>query len=101
MEAAIDYRKSKRFYHKSTILLEDEHKGRFSYGKINNMSGNGIFFVTEFALKRGTRVKFRLNNPPFKSCPIEYCGIVKWCKETGAEDDGEGGYPYGVGVEFC
>ncbi len=99
MEVAINYRKSKRFYHNSTILLEDEHKGAFAYGKINNMSGDGMFFVTEFAFRPGTRVKFKLDNPPFKSCPNDFCGIVKWCKETGAEEDE--GYPYGVGVEFC
>ncbi|MDJ0984134.1 MAG: PilZ domain-containing protein [Desulfobacterales bacterium] len=99
MEAAIDYRKCKRFYHNSTILLEDEHKGSFAYGKINNMSGDGMFFITEFAFKPGTRVRFRLDNPPFKSCPNEFCGVVKWCKDTGDEDGGD--YPYGVGVEFC
>ena len=99
MEVAIDYRKCKRFHHHSTILLEDEHKGAFAYGKINNMSGDGMFFVTEFAFRPGTRVKFRLDKPPFKSCPDEFCGIIKWCKETGAED--VEGYPYGVGVEFC
>ncbi|MGD8344253.1 MAG: PilZ domain-containing protein [Desulfobacterales bacterium] len=99
MEAAIDYRKCKRFYHNSTILLEDEHKGSFAYGKISNMSGNGMFFVTEFAFRPGTRVRFRLDNPPFKACPNEFCGIVKWCKESGDEDGGD--YAYGVGVEFC
>ena len=99
MEAAIEYRKCKRFIHNSTILLEDEQRGSFAYGKINNMSGDGMFFVTEFAFMPGTRIKFRLDNPPFKSCPSEYCGIVKWCKET-IDDEGDG-YPYGVGVEFC
>lgn len=99
MEAAIDYRKCKRFYHNSTILLEDENKGSFAYGKINNMSGDGMFFVTEFAFRPGSRIKFRLDNPPFKSCPSEYCGIVKWCKEIG--DDNSADYPFGVGVEFC
>ena len=99
MEAAMDYRKCKRFYHNSTILLEDEHKGSFAYGKINNMSGDGMFFVTEFAFRPGTRVRFRLDNPPFKSCPREFCGIVKWCKETGDEDGAN--YAFGVGVEFC
>ena len=53
MEAAIDYRKCKRFYHNSTILLEDEESGSFSYGKINNMSGNGMYFETEFAFRLG------------------------------------------------
>ncbi len=99
MEAATDYRKCKRFYHNSTILLEDEHKGSFAYGKICNMSGAGMFFVTEFAFRPGTQVRFRLGNPPFKSCPNEFCGIVKWCKDTGDEDGSD--YAFGVGVEFC
>jgi hypothetical protein len=99
MEAAIDYRKCKRFFHHSTILLEDENRGSFSYGKIHNMSGDGMYFETEFAFKLGTQVRFRLENPPFKSCPSTYCGIVKWCKEL--NDDDTSHYPFGVGVEFC
>jgi hypothetical protein len=99
MEAAVDYRKCKRFYHHSTILIEDENKGSFCYGKINNMSGEGMYFETEFAFKPGTRIKFRLDNPPFKSCPTNYCGIIKWCKDIYDED--ELNYPFGVGVEFC
>ena len=99
MEAAGDYRKSKRFYHHSTILIEDETKGSFSYGKINNMSGDGIYFEAEFAFRPGTRIRIKLDNPPFKSCPENYCGIIKWCKEI--YDDDEPNYPYGIGVEFC
>ena len=98
MEAAIDYRRCKRFDYDSTILLEDENKGSFSYAKIKNMSGDGMYFETEFAFKPGTRVKFRLDNPPFKSCPNAYCGIIKWCQELYDEPSN---YPFGVGVEFC
>jgi len=99
MEAVVDYRKCKRFYHHSTILIEDEKKGTFSYGKIKNMSGDGMYFETEFAFKPATRIRFRLDNPPFKSCPDTYSGIIKWCKEI--YDDDEPIYPYGIGVEFC
>lgn len=98
MEAAIDYRKCKRFYHNETILLEDENRGSFAYGKINNMSGDGVYFETEFAFKPGTRVRFRLENPPFKSCPSTFRGIIKWCKEICDEDGHD--YPFGAGVEF-
>ena len=99
MEAAIDCRKCKRFAHNETILLEDENRGTFSYGKIQNMSGDGIYFQTEFAFTPGTRVKFRLDKPPFKSCPSSYCEIIKWCKEQCAEDRSD--YPFGAGLEFC
>ena len=100
MEAAIDYRKCKRFFYNSTILLEDEKSGHFSYGKIGNMSGDGMYFETEFAFKRGTKVKFSLDNPPFKSCPNTYRGTIKWCKELGHQGDSSS-YSYGLGVEFC
>lgn len=99
MEAAVDYRKCRRFYHHSTILIENENNGSFSYGKINNMSGDGMYFETEFGFKPGSRIKFKLDRPPFKSCPNHYRGIVKWCKEIYDED--EPNYPFGVGVEFC
>jgi PilZ domain len=98
MEAAIDYRRCKRFSHQSTILLEDEIRGSFSYGRISNMSGDGMYFETEFAFRLGTRVRFRLDDPPFKSCPAEYCGIVKWCNELHGDTSN---YLFGVGVEFC
>jgi hypothetical protein len=98
MDAAIDYRKCKRYGHQSTILLEDEKSGSFSYGRIGNMSGDGIYFETEFAFRPGTRVKFKIDNPPFKSCPLEYCGIIRWCNELYDEPSN---YPFGVGVEFC
>ena len=64
MEAAVDYRKSKRFYHHSTILIEDETKGSFSYGKINNMSGDGIYFEAEFAFRPGTRIRINWTTRP-------------------------------------
>jgi hypothetical protein len=99
MEPAIDNRKCIRFDHNETILLEDEKRGSFSYGKIHNMSGDGMYFETEFAYKPGTRVRFRLENPPYKSCPTIYCGVIKWCKALYDEDAPN--YPYGVGVEFC
>lgn len=57
MEVSVDYRKCRRFYHHSTILIEDENNGSFSYGKMNNMSGDGMYFETEFAFKPGSRIK--------------------------------------------
>ena len=99
MKAAADYRKCKRFYHNETILLEDENRGSFSYGKINNMSGDGMYFESEFAFKPGTRIRFGLEKPPFKSCPSTFHGIIRWCKENYDED--RSNYPFGGGVEFC
>ena len=99
MKAAFEDRKWKRFQHDETVLLEDENRGTFSYGKINNMSGEGMYFETEFAFRPGTIVSFRLENPPFKSCSSTFRGIIRWCNELYEED--RSNYPFGVGVEFC
>lgn len=98
MNTHIDFRKSKRFEHKTTALLEDEFGGYFSYGQIINYSDGGLCFWSDVAFKPGVKIKMSLDNPLFKTAPKSYSGIVKWCKDL-ADDDSQ--YYYGVGVKYA
>ena len=97
MNTLIDFRKTKRFEHKSTAMLEDEFGGYFSYGQISNYSGGGMGFWSDVAFKQGAKIKVSLDNPPFKTAPRSYHGIVTWCKEMG---DDEPHYFYKIGLKY-
>lgn len=92
-----DNRKSKRFDYQSTIMLEDERGGYFSYGQLSNYSEGGIGFFSDFSFKPGNRIKIVLDNPPFKASPKIYRGTIQWCRES--EPDGSR-YLYAVGVKY-
>ena len=97
MNTQIDFRKSQRFEHKSTVMLEDELGGYFSYGQISNYSDGGMGFWSDVAFKQGAKIKVRLDNPLFKTAPKTYHGIVRWCKEMG-DDDFQ--HFYGMGLKY-
>jgi hypothetical protein len=59
-------RKEQRFATELTVELEGGGKG-----VTRNVSANGIFFVTDVALKAGQPVKFSLEFRDFPSGPIE------------------------------
>jgi PilZ domain len=97
MNTQIDFRRSKRFEHKSTALLEDEFGGYFSYGQIINYSEAGVCLWSDVAFKPGVKIKISLDNRLFKAAPKSYRGIINWCKELG---DGGSQYLYGVGLKY-
>jgi hypothetical protein len=98
MYSEIDYRNSKRFDHIATLMLENENTGHFMYAKMSNYSDEGLYFETDFAIRPGTVINIRLDNPPFATALNDYCAVVKWCKELGEEDTN---YTFGVGVRYC
>jgi hypothetical protein len=97
MVSRTDFRKSKRFEHKSTVMLTDEHSTYFSYGQMFNFSRDGLYFRSDFSFKTGKKIQIRFNNPPFRSGPKSLSSVVKWCRKlAGYEPD----YTYGIGVKF-
>ena len=90
-------RKTKRFEHRATVMLQDEHLGYFSYAQMSNFSGDGMSFETDFALKPGVKIKISLDKPLFKAAPMTYDAIVKWCKELSKDDSP---YSYGIGAKY-
>ena len=97
MVSTPDYRKSKRFEHKSTVMLADEHSEYFSYARMFNFSGGGLYFTSDVALKPGTKIKIRFDHSPFQSGPKPLSSVVRWCREL---TDYGSDYTYGIGVKF-
>jgi hypothetical protein len=97
MVSTPDHRKSKRFEHKSTLMLSDEHSEYFSYAQMSNFSGGGLYFKSDVAYKQGTKVRIQFDNPPFKSGPKTLSSVVRWCREL---TDSNSDYTFGVGVQF-
>ena len=97
MKAPTEFRKSKRFAHKATVMLEDGNGGYFSYGLMLNYSSGGMCIGSDTIYKKGTTIKIRFSKPLYKAAPTIYSGTVKWCNEL-ARDDVE--YSCGVGIKF-
>ena len=97
MKTGFEYRKSKRFDHKATVMIEDESGGFFCYGLMLNCSFGGMCVGSETIYKKGTPIKIRFGKPLYKAAPNVYSGTVRWCKEL-ARDDSE--YSYGVGIKY-
>mgnify|MGYP001551498592 FL=1 len=97
MVSYTDFRKNKRYKHKSTIMLSDEHCEYFSYGQIFNFNSDGLYFESDFAFKAGIKIKVQIDNPPFQSGPRTLNSVVRWCREL---TDYDSDYTYGMGAKF-
>ena len=93
---ALDHRKAKRLQHIDTIMITDESSGYY-YGLVNNVSGEGMYFLSEHAFKTGERIGIRFENPPFKTVPKRYRAVVRWCKPLSEEDPNDS---FGIGVKY-
>lgn len=91
-----DNRKSKRFEHKSTVMLENENNGYFSYGQMINYSSGGMCIGSEAIYNRGVKLKILFGKPVYKAAPSIYFGTVRWCKEQ-TRDYSE--CSYGIGIK--
>ena len=90
-------RKAARIKQKGVIMLSDETSEYYYYAQLGNVSGDGMYFESENALKPGSEIDIQYDNPPFKASPKNYRAIVQWCKPL-SEDDSL--HAYGVGVKY-
>jgi hypothetical protein len=97
MNTYTDYRKSKRFEHITTVMIEDERAGYIYYGQMLNYSSGGMCIGSDATFNKGTAIKITIDKPLYKSSPKNYHGKVRWCKEL-ARDDFE--YSFGVGIKY-
>jgi len=97
LSAATGFRKSRRFRHNATVILEEAKSGALSYAQTKDFSNDGMLLESEVAFKPGTRINIQFNNPPFKSNLNIYKSTVKWCKELA---DDESVLTYGIGIKF-
>ena len=97
MSSYTDYRKSIRFEHKSAIMLSDEHLKCSFFAQMINFCVGGLYFESDVALKRETKIQIQFANPPFRSSPKALSSVVRWCRKL---TDYDTDYTYGVGVKF-
>ncbi len=91
-----EHRKSERFEHKATVMIENEQAGHLNYGQMVNYSADGMCIGSDTFYNKGAAINIRFNKPLYKGAPTTYSGIVRWCKEL-VRDDFE--YSYGVGIK--
>jgi hypothetical protein len=97
MVSTPDYRKGIRFEHKSAIMLTDEHSKYSFFAQMINFCVGGLYFESDVALKRGTKIQIQFDNPPFRSGPQILNSAVRWCRKL---TDYHSDYTYGIGVKF-
>jgi len=97
VSAATGFRKSRRYRHKATVILEDTKSGAMSYAQTKDLSSDGMLLESEVAFRPGTRINVKFNSPPFMSTLKIYKSTVKWCKER---IDKNSVYTYGIGIRF-
>ena len=97
MDAIFENRASKRQKHKATVMIEVRDAGIFHYATMNNLSGDGLYFGSDYALRPGTFITIRLDNPPFAAAPKIYLGEVLRCEELVGNYDS---HLYGLGIKI-
>ena len=97
MDAIVENRTSKRIDYRSTVMIEIRDTGIFHYATVHNFSGDGIYCGSDCALRPGTIITIKFDNPPYGSAPKIYLGVVRRCEEL------EGDYNshlYGLGIKL-
>jgi hypothetical protein len=97
LSAATGFRKSRRYRHKATVILEEARSGAWSYAQTKDFSNDGMLLESEVAFKPGTQINIKFDSSSFKSTAKIYKSTVKWCKESADEDSI---LTYGIGVKF-
>lgn len=97
LSAATGFRKSRRYWHKATVILEDTKSGAWSYAQTKDLSNEGMLLESEVAFRPGTRINIKFDSPPFKSTLKIYKSTVRWCKELADEESVS---TYGIGIKF-
>lgn len=97
MDTIIEYRKSKRLAHKATVIIEAHDTGAFHYATTLNLSGDGIYCGSDYAIKQGTFITLKIDNPPYRSSSKLYLCKVLRCEELGSGNDS---HNYGLGIKI-
>ena len=97
MNTSTEHRKSKRFEHKATVMIEDEAGGYICYGQMVNYSSGGMCIGSDTIYNMETPINIRFAKALYKAAPKTYHGKVRWCKEL-ARGDFE--YYYSLGVKY-
>ena len=71
-QASPDYqgkelRKSRRYEHVTTVMIESSQAGIFGYAQMYNYSASGMLIRSDFPINPGTLIKVNLEKPLYSS----------------------------------
>jgi hypothetical protein len=93
-----ELRKSRRYEHVSTVMIESPQAGIFGYAQVCNYSAGGMLIRSDFPINPGTRIKVNLEKPLYSSGSNTVDSRVAWCRQFEEE---RGPYSrYGIGVSL-
>ena len=81
LSAATGFRKSRRYWHKTTVILEEARSEAWSYAQTKDFSNDGMLLESQVAFKPGTQINIRFDSSPLKTTAKIYKSTVTWCKE--------------------
>lgn len=96
VQSYTEYRKNESFAHRSAAMFNILDTGKYFYAQLANYSTKGMGFESPFALKVGTDVIVKLNNPPYRAASVSYPMVVVWCR--GLDDNSA--HKYRIGMKF-
>jgi len=93
-----ELRKSRRYEHVSTVMIESSQNGIFGYAQVYNYSASGMLIRSDFPINPGTLIKVNLEKPLYSSISNTVDSRVVWCRRFEQE---QGQYSrYGIGVSL-
>ncbi|UCD80790.1 MAG: PilZ domain-containing protein [Desulfobacterales bacterium] len=91
-----NFRKSRRFLIRTTVVLENPNSGHWFYADAKNFSAGGMCFESEVPVTPGTRLIIKLDRPLFNSDRKNFTSIIRWCRTLDQEDKTFSGYAIGA-----
>ena len=105
MKAYVEKRVSRRCSYEAVVTCAYFNSDRFFRAKTTNHSREGIYFESDFPLKRGSTIYIRMEHyrtepTVLKDCccggvPYVALAEVKWCQELPSTDD-----YYRIGLKY-
>jgi hypothetical protein len=93
-----ELRRSKRYQHVSTVMIESMPAGIVGYAQLRNYSAGGMLIRSEFALSPGTLLRVRLEAPLYASVSDVVDSRVVWCRRL--KEDADHYSQFGIGVDL-
>lgn len=93
-----ELRKSRRYEHVSTVMIESSQAGIFGYAQMHNYSGGGMLIRSDFPISPGTLIKINLEKPLYSSVSHTVESRVVWCRRFEQEQGQYSRYDIGASL---
>ena len=98
LHAGAELRKSIRYGHSETVMVEKPQTEILNYAQLKNFSSEGMMLFCDVPMRPGEFIKVRFNQSLHTSIPKIVPGKVVWCRDL--EDDEEETSRFGVGLRL-